>query len=97
MSEVIMEDLTQIKKEYGHKRKTAIENAEAIVLEEPKVEEMDVVFLMDRFGYAKTIDTSAYERNKEAVHNENKYDLRLYGSWHDAQHQSNGHPVWKIP
>lgn len=34
---------------------------------------MDVVFLMDRFGYAKTIDTSAYERNKEAVHNENKY------------------------
>ena len=29
---------------------------------------MDVVFLMDRFGYAKTIDTSAYERNKEAVH-----------------------------
>ena len=52
MSEVIMEDLTQIKKEYGHKRKTAIENAEAIVLEEPKVEEMDVVFLMDRFGYA---------------------------------------------
>ena len=73
MSEVIMEDLTQIKKEYGHKRKTAIENAEAIVLEEPKVEEMDVVFLMDRFGYAKTIDTSAYERNKEAVHNENKY------------------------
>ena len=73
MSEVIMEDLTQIKKEYGHKRKTAIENAEAIVLEELKVEEMDVVFLMDRFGYAKTIDTSAYERNKEAVHNENKY------------------------
>ena len=42
-----MEDLTQIKKEYGHKRKTAIKMLKAIVLEEPKVEEMDVVFLMD--------------------------------------------------
>jgi len=31
------------------------------------------MFIMDRFGYAKTIDMAAYERNKEAVHNENKY------------------------
>ena len=31
------------------------------------------MFLMDRFGYAKTIDMAAYERNKEAVHNENRY------------------------
>ena len=30
---------------------------------------------MDRFGYAKTIDVSAYERNKEAADNENKYIL----------------------
>ena len=35
--------------------------------------EQEVVFLMDRFGYAKTIDTAAYERNKEAAHAENKY------------------------
>ena len=34
---------------------------------------MDVVFLMDRFGYAKTIDLSTYERNKEAADAENKY------------------------
>lgn len=34
---------------------------------------MDVVFLMDRFGYAKTIDCAAYERNKEAADAENRY------------------------
>lgn len=28
---------------------------------------------MDRFGYAKTIDTATYERNKEAADLENKY------------------------
>ena len=34
---------------------------------------MDIVFLMDRFGYARTIDLQTYERNKESVHAENKY------------------------
>ena len=28
---------------------------------------------MDRFGYMRTIDKSAYERNKEAANAENKY------------------------
>ena len=28
---------------------------------------------MDRFGYAKTVDTGVYERNKEAADKENKY------------------------
>ena len=36
---------------------------------------MDVVFLMDRFGYAKTIDMAAYERNREAADAENRYVL----------------------
>ena len=31
---------------------------------------------MDRFGYAKTVDTSVYERNREAADNENKYVVR---------------------
>ena len=30
---------------------------------------------MDRFGYAKTVDTSVYERNREAADNENRYIL----------------------
>ena len=67
MAEVIMKELDQIKKEYGTKRRTVIENAEEIVYEEKKMEEMEVTFLMDRFGYMRTIDKSAYERNKEAA------------------------------
>ena len=34
-----------------------------------------MVFLMDRFGYAKTIDVAAYERNREAADAENRYVL----------------------
>ena len=72
MAEVIMKELDQIKKEYGTKRRTVIENAEEVVYEEKKMEEMEVTFLMDRFGYMRTIDKSAYERNKEAANAENK-------------------------
>ncbi len=75
MAEVIIEDLDKIKKEYARKRRTVVENAEEAVYEEKKIEEQEVVFLMDRFGYAKTIDTAAYERNKEAADSENKYIL----------------------
>ena len=73
MAAVIMKELDSIKKEYGTKRLTAIENAGEAVYEEKKMEEMEVCFLMDRFGYMKLIDKSAYERNKEAAHAENKY------------------------
>ena len=75
MVAVIMEDLDRIKKEFARKRRTVVENAEEAVFEEKKVEEQEVVFLMDRFGYAKTVDVSTYERNKEAADNENKYIL----------------------
>ena len=73
MADVIMKDLDAIKKEFGTKRRTVIENAEDAVYEEKKMEETEVVFLMDRFGYMKIIDKTAYERNKEAAHGENKY------------------------
>ena len=46
---------------------------ESLTVKENKIEEQEVVFLMDRFGYARTIDVSAYERNKEAAESENKY------------------------
>ena len=73
MAKVIIRELQAIKKEYGAARRTVIDNlAEAVVIEKP-VEEHDVVFLMDRFGYAKTIDTSIYERNKDTVDSENRY------------------------
>lgn len=73
MANVIMEELDAFKKEYGRKRRTAVENAEEVVYEEKKIEEQEVVFLMDRFGYAKTVDISVYERNREAADKENKY------------------------
>ena len=73
MAQVIMDELDAFRKEYGRKRRTAIENAEEAVFEEKKIEEQEVVFLMDRFGYAKTVDVSVYERNREAADSENKY------------------------
>lgn len=73
MADVIIADLDRLKKEYGGKRRTVIENAEEAVYEEKKIPEQEVVFLMDRFGYAKTVDPAIYERNKEAADSENKY------------------------
>ena len=73
MANVIIEDLDKLKEEYGRKRRTVIENAVEAVFEEKKIEEQEVVFLMDRFGYAKTVDVSVYERNKEAADKENKF------------------------
>lgn len=76
MAQVIMNELDDIKRTYAVPRRTVITNAEEAVYEEKKVEEMEVVFLMDRFGYAKTVDTATYERNKEAADAENKYVVR---------------------
>ncbi len=73
MVQVIVNELEAIRKAYARPRKTVIENAAEAIYVEKKAEEMEVIFLMDRFGYARTIDVSAYERNKEAAEAENKY------------------------
>lgn len=73
MAQVIMNELDAIKKEYAAARKTVVEDGAEAVFEEKKLEEMDVVCLMDRFGYVRTIDIPTYERNKEAADAENKY------------------------
>lgn len=73
MSAVIMEDLKAIKKEYGRPRRTTLENAEEIVIEEKKIEEQEIICLIDRFGYARTVDVSVYERNKEVANAENAH------------------------
>lgn len=75
MAKVIIKELDAVKKEYAVPRKTSIENAAAAVYEEKKPEEAEVVFLMDRFGYAKSVDPSVYERNREAADSENKYRI----------------------
>ena len=73
MAQVIINELDAFKREYGRKRRTVIENGQEAVYKEKELEEMEVMFLMDRFGYAKTIDMPVYERNKEAAEAENKY------------------------
>ena len=73
MMDVIVSDLNATKRAYGRKRRTVVENAQEAVFEEKRPEEMEVVFLMDKFGYAKTIDKAAFERNRETVREEYKY------------------------
>lgn len=76
MIKVIKKDLEAIRKEFSLERRTVVENREEAVYMEEAVAEQEVVFIMDRFGYAKTLDTSVYERNQEAVDSENKYVQR---------------------
>ena len=75
MSMVIQNELNKVKKEFQQARRTVIDNRETAVYEEKPVEETDVAFIMDRFGYAKTIDASTYEKNKETIQSEFKYSF----------------------
>ncbi|MBD5136278.1 MAG: DNA topoisomerase [Lachnospiraceae bacterium] len=76
MAKVIKKELLKIKKDYAVPRKTLIIDGKEAVYEENPIVEQEVVFVMDRFGYAKTIDTSLYEKNQETVDSENKYIFR---------------------
>ncbi len=73
MNKVIKEDLDHIKEEFAEPRKTLIENGKEAVYEESAAAVAEVVFVMDRFGYCKLLDRSAYERNRETVDTEYKY------------------------
>ena len=73
MNEVIKTDLEAIKAEFARPRKTAIEDSKEAVFEEAAIEEQEVTFVMDRFGYCKVLDKTVYERNLEAVDSENPY------------------------
>ena len=73
MTNVIIDELEGYKKAYARERRTVIENGKEAIYEENRVEEQDVILLLDRFGYAKTVDVATYERNKEAADSENKH------------------------
>jgi len=73
MAKVIMRELDKFRKAYAVPRKTVVENAKEAVFVEKKAEEMPVVFLMDRFGYCRTVDEATYDRNKEAADTESRY------------------------
>ena len=73
MAKVIIRELDGYKKEYDRARRTQIDNVAEVVIEAPKIEEMDVVVLVYRFGYAKAVDAATYERNREAADSENRH------------------------
>ncbi len=75
MAKVIIRELDSYRKNFGRPRRTALEDADEVVLKEKKIEEMPVVFLMDRFGYVRTVEEQTYERNREAADSGNRFVL----------------------
>ena len=73
MKRVIRKELDSIKKEFGQKRKTVIEDGKEAVYVEAPLKEEQIYFVMDRFGYCKTFDKATYERNKENAGKDYKY------------------------
>ena len=78
MDDVLIADLEEIKKEYAIARRTRLEDAAEAVYEEPGIEEEEVVFVMDKFGYCKTIDRATYDRNAENVETDYKYIVPVW-------------------
>ena len=64
MKKVMKKDLEKIKKIYGFERKTELTNAKAAVVKALPIEEKEVVFVMDRFGYSKILDQTYHICNK---------------------------------
>ncbi len=75
MSKVIIKELKAFKKEYARPRRTKIDNVAEAVYVEKKIEEKEVAVLIDRFGYARSMDVAVYERNKEAADTESRYQF----------------------
>lgn len=75
MLDAIKGDLDHIKKEYGLPRKTQILDAQSAVYEEEPEKEVPAVFLMNRFGYVKTMEESLFQKNEESVMAEHKLAL----------------------
>ncbi len=73
MNQVIQKELESMKKEFAKPRLTQIEDGKEAVYEEAPMEVQEVIFVMDKFGYCKTLDKSTYERNKEAVDGDFRY------------------------
>ena len=76
MKKVIIKDLEDIKTKYAVKRKTKITNAKEAQFIEEKKEEQEVVLVVNKFGYAKLLDVSSYEKNKEKIEEDNNHIVR---------------------
>nr|WP_314982619.1 DNA topoisomerase (ATP-hydrolyzing) [uncultured Stomatobaculum sp.] len=70
LDKLLIKDLEAIKKEYAHERRTRLEDSKEAVVEEKAPEDEQVIFLLDRFGYAKLLDVASYEKNREQIESE---------------------------
>ncbi|MBE5972395.1 MAG: DNA topoisomerase 4 subunit A [Lachnoclostridium sp.] len=77
MDIVIKEDLDAIKADFAEPRSTVIEDSEQVVYVEEKEAAKEVIFVMDRFGYCKTLDKAIFDRNAESVKNESVHLLPI--------------------
>jgi hypothetical protein len=77
MDALLISDLEQIRETYSTPRRTVLEDGKEAVFEEQPVKEEEVVFVMDRYGYCKTVDRMFYERNREQVHAESRTVLTV--------------------
>ena len=73
MADVIVRQLEEFRERYADERRTVICDEEEVVLEERKAEAFPCALLMDRFGYARTVDESVYEKNRDAAEEENRF------------------------
>ena len=80
MDQVIKEDLLAIKEEFATPRRTAIEDGKDVAYTEAPAADVPAVFVMDRFGYCKTLDRGTYERNRETVDSENVHVVECMSS-----------------
>ena len=76
MAQEMIKELDSVKKQFARERRTEIDNVEEAVVVEKPVEEMEMMFLMDRFGYCRVVDIPTYERNTDAAQAENSYILK---------------------
>ena len=68
MTKVIRAELVSLKKKYGRPRRTQIIQGQEVVFAAPEADvDRELVFVMDRFGYAKTMETGIFARNEAAV------------------------------
>ena len=70
LDKLLIKDLEAIKKEYAHERRTRLEDSKEAVVEEKAPEDEQLIFLLDRFGYAKLLDVASYEKNREQIEGE---------------------------
>ena len=76
MTRVLRAELMAIRDKYGRERRTQIKQMKEAVYTAPQEQEdRELVFVMDRFGYARTIEPSVASRNREALESDYRFSF----------------------